>query len=364
MVTSSRAAFLGFLGLIWPSFALAEPDATSPAARARFEAGIAAVSRGELAQALREFEAAYRIQPRFAVLFNIGQAEASLGHPVEAIASFERFLAEGGKQIPEARRAAVARLIEQNRKLTGTLVLHVEDPTATRVWLDGKPLSNEELSKPLALAVGEHTLLHAAVGGAPTELKVRVEPERATEIAIAAPPTEMATDASAAPLTGYISITCKTAGIAIEIAGKPVGKTPFARRIESGAGNVSVRFSRDGYQPTNVQVAVTRGATSTVPCALPLKPTRDSIARDRARRQHRIVGYSLAGAAVASLAVGAGVYSWNQGRYSDWRDQRTASNPMTERAVSIQRADDAAVGLVILGAGLSALATWTLLTAP
>lgn len=362
-MTSVRASLIGLTTLLFCRVVVgAEPPEPSTTARARFEAGIAAVSRGELERGLHEFEAAYALQPRYAVLFNIGQAQAALGRPLEAIASFERFLTQGGQQISEARRAEVVRLIEQNRRLTGALVLKVEAPTETRVWLDGKPLSNEQLTKPMPLLVGEHALLYSQGRGFPSELKVRVEPEQATEVVIsAAAPEPHVASAPAAPSRGYLAVTCKVAGLDVEVAGKPVGRTPLAAPVGSGAGRVSVKFARAGYEPVVREVSVLVGATSTITCSLPLTPTRASIERREAAARRRIVGYGLAGAAVASLGASAAIYGWNQGRYDDWRDARTDADPMVDRAVSIQRADDAAIGLIVLGAGLSALATWTLL---
>jgi hypothetical protein len=115
-------------------------------------------------------------------------------------------------------------------------------------------------------------------------------------------------------------------------------------------GSVSVKFARASYEPIVREVSVFAGATSTIACSLPLTPTRLSLERNRAASRRRVLGYGLAGAAVASLGAGAAIYGWNQGRYDDWHDTRTHDDAGVERAVSIQRADDAAVGLLILGA--------------
>lgn len=356
-----RALLLVLSTLLWCRVATADP--ASGSARARFEAGLAAVSRGELAAGLREFEAAYAIEPRYAVLFNIGQAQAALGRPLEAIASFERFLAEGGQQIPEARRSEVVRAIQQNRKLLGALSFKLEAPAETRVWLDGKPLSIDELARPIETVAGGHTLLHAQARGFPTVLEVRVESEQTTEVVIPkAPPEPPSGPAPSTPLSGFIAVTCQAAGLTVEVAGRQVGRTPLVAPVSASAGRVRVRFSRPDYEPVEREVSVEAAMTSRIACSLPLTPTRASVERGRAAARRRLVGYGLAGAALASLGTGAAIYGWNQGRYEDFRNERTPDRPLVDRAVSIQRADDAAVGFVILGAGLSALASWALFT--
>ncbi len=357
-----RAFLLGLAAAGWCSaVSAAEPDGSSTAARSHFEAGLSAVGRGEIAQGLREFEAAYAAEPRFAVLFNIGQAQLALERPLEAIASFERFLAEGGQQVTEARRAEVTRLIRQSRRLTGFLVLKVESPAEARVWLDGKALASDELSRPVATVVGSHALLYAYGRGGPTELEVRIEPEASTEVAIPRPiPAPVAPAVTDTPL-GQLAIACSVAGIEIEVGGRPIGKTPLAKTVGSAAGSVRLRFARAGFEPVVRDVRVTAGVTSSVACSVPLQPTHASVERARVLERRRFVGYGLAGAALASFGAGAAIYGWNQGRYEDWRAARTPERPAVDRAVSIQRADDAALGLTILGAGLSALATWSLL---
>lgn len=358
-----RLYVIGLAVALWSSPGRAEPATTSVDARAHFESGLEAVSRGELERALQEFQAAYAIQPRYAVLFNIGQAQAALGRPVAATKTFEAFLEQGGDHIPPGRRAEVAGLIEQNRKLIGTLTLKGATPGSLRVWLDGRALSSEEMGKPVLTTIGEHTLLHSSGQGFPVELRVVVEPQTTTEVVLPAPATAVRQLGDPeTPAIGHLEIVCKTPGIAVEVAGAPAGQTPLIAPLPTASGRVNVRFSRAGYEPVTLQVSIARDQTSTLTCSLPLIPSAAAIERQRTSTRRRIVGSSLAGVGLASLTAGAIVYAWNQGRYMDWRDARTPEQPLVQRAVQIQRADDAAVGLLVLGAGLSVLGGWTLLT--
>jgi hypothetical protein len=349
--------------LAGPTEGQATNDANSEA-RAHFEAGLTAVRQGELVEALREFEAAYAALPNYSVLFNIGQAQAALGRSVQAVSSFERYLEQGGSQLSESRRREVEQLVAQNRKLTGALRLNVHSPATVRIWLNGELLSLTEIAEPRAMTVGAHTLLYSHGEGFPTELAVRVEPERTTvvEITPAAGGTEPAPNRRAQE--GKLEVTCSLAGLGVEVAGRALGPTPLAGPVSAPLGKLRIAFTRTDYLPVLHDVWVAADRTTRVPCSLPLSPTRSSLERSRAIARRTVLGYSLAGAGVTALAAGAIVLGWNHGRYQDFRRTRSPTNPLVERAVSIQRADDAAVGLFILGAGVSAAATWLLLDTP
>jgi tetratricopeptide (TPR) repeat protein len=72
-------------------------------ARARVAAGAALYQRGEYQQALEHFLAAHATYPSPKILFNIGQAHRGLGNRADAVAAFERFLAESGDGEAELR---------------------------------------------------------------------------------------------------------------------------------------------------------------------------------------------------------------------------------------------------------------------
>jgi hypothetical protein len=73
------------------------------------------------------------------------------------------------------------------------------------------------------------------------------------------------------------------------------------------------------------------------------------------------VGLALGGVGTAIAVLGGVVYAWNSKRYDDW-----VASPGSDdlaRATSIQRADDASIGLMILGGGLTLGGSWLLLRA-
>jgi tetratricopeptide (TPR) repeat protein len=74
--------------------ALAGEAAISPEAKRHVELGMQHYEAGRYQQASSEFELAYRLSQRPALLFNIARAEAKLGHEEAAIAFLRRYLEE------------------------------------------------------------------------------------------------------------------------------------------------------------------------------------------------------------------------------------------------------------------------------
>jgi tetratricopeptide (TPR) repeat protein len=80
-------------------------------ARAHFETGLGQFRVGNYDESVREFLAAYALDPRPALLVNVGQAYRLLGAPTKARAMFQRFLDEAPPEAPH--RAEVEQLISE-----------------------------------------------------------------------------------------------------------------------------------------------------------------------------------------------------------------------------------------------------------
>jgi tetratricopeptide (TPR) repeat protein len=92
----------------------AEPDRDREA-QIHFEAGRLHFDRGSYEQALPEFQAAYDLSNRPALLYNLYITHENLGHLDEAAQHLERFLAEGEVE-PEQRTQLTARLDNLKRR--------------------------------------------------------------------------------------------------------------------------------------------------------------------------------------------------------------------------------------------------------
>src|SRR5690242_21507082 len=106
MTRASLFPLLLVLSVSVVSPAHADEDPRKVAA-AHYQKGLELANRAQYQAALDEFNAAYAASPNFAVLYNIGQAEVAIGRPRRAIDSLERYLRDGGEQVPASRRQQV-----------------------------------------------------------------------------------------------------------------------------------------------------------------------------------------------------------------------------------------------------------------
>jgi tetratricopeptide (TPR) repeat protein len=146
-------------------------DADPRAAHERFQRGVEAAQRGELAQAAAEFEAAYALSPKPVVLYNLGQTQSALGRPVKAVQSLRRYLASEPSVDPERRREIEA-LIHTNELSIGVVELEVVPPDA-RVDVDAEPATLD--GGKLPLAAGRHVIVGTLYGYAPAVLTLDVD---------------------------------------------------------------------------------------------------------------------------------------------------------------------------------------------
>jgi hypothetical protein len=170
-----RAAIVSVIACL-PARALAE-DKTTIEAREHFSRALELVDAGMLQEAAVEFRRAYDISPNYAVLYNLGQAFAALGRPVEAVDAFERYLAEGGTRIRQPRRAEVDAELARQRSRIATLTLNVE-PRDAAVRIDDQELGSGALSSPIRLAMGSHTLIASREGYRTLEREIDLTTEK------------------------------------------------------------------------------------------------------------------------------------------------------------------------------------------
>ena len=154
-----------------------------------------------------------------------------------------------------------------------------------------------------------------------------------------------------------------------------VDGVPF-RRGKLPPGLHAVEAAAPGYENWSELVTVRAGASNHVHVSL--TPTAERRLADGSRTR-RIVAYSMGGAGLALAGVATALYFTNQARYDDWRaDERafskrlSAGQPAThdaqtathlqERAASIQRTDDFAIGTAVLGGALVGVSLALLLT--
>jgi tetratricopeptide (TPR) repeat protein len=99
-------------------------------ARAHFARGVAFYNNGDYKLALVEFRRAHELSSNYRVLYNIGQVNHLLGNYTKALAALERYLHEGGDDVPAERRGEVSRSLADLRMKTVRVRLRLNVPSA------------------------------------------------------------------------------------------------------------------------------------------------------------------------------------------------------------------------------------------
>jgi hypothetical protein len=258
-------ALLVVSGTAW---AQAEAPDSTREARAHFQQGLAHAQRGDLRAALKDFEAAYTIRPHYSVQYNIGQAHLTLGQVVEAITAFESYLKEGGEQIAPARRQEVEMILAATHRRVGALVVSVPSDSPLRVWIDGTEISRDRLNAPLAMDVGEHTLLHTDGKSFPESRIVSVSADGPTEVRLSVGSEAKAGTSSPQAL---LVVRCDLPGVSVRVGDLIEVQIPPVASLVVPEGLFAVAFARPGYHSHSRTVTARRGSPAHVDCA-PMTP--------------------------------------------------------------------------------------------
>lgn len=168
-------------------------------ARREFDAGVVAYREGNLDEAIRAFEACYRLNPNPFVLFNVGKANLDANRPVAARKAFERYLREVGGELKPDRIAEVNTALAIARSRTSELLLEVTPPRAgVQLSIDQIAAEPAEVVAPgphvVRAAHGEQRVqvtVHAVAGEQQrVALRLPLAPAPPPAPVLAPPPTE------------------------------------------------------------------------------------------------------------------------------------------------------------------------------
>ena len=260
----------------------------------RFERGVRFYRDGDYSAALAEFEAAYRLAPHVSVLFNIGVTEKRLFRYGDAVETLNRYLAEGGDDIRDDRRAEVKRELAEIRSLTAELVVRVKGPEGTEILLDGKKVATTPVDAPLLLRPGLHTVTARAEGFLPATSEVTVISGEKAEIALTLRPEPKVARVA------RLEVTSEPAGARLTVDGMPVGETPWSGELEPGGHRVIAELS--GYQITEREIILTAGQARHLSLTLEQRMQATPLYK-------RWWVWTLAGAIVAGGTTTAIIYS-------------------------------------------------------
>jgi hypothetical protein len=182
---------LGLAAFTAPSAAHAQDDATTKAARARFQEGVEFYDKKNYESARAAFLQAYALRKHPAVLLNLAQSSLRSGHAAESVKYFQQFLRESTTITPAQRSDAEGGIAEARAKLGR---LEISAPTAAEITVDGSVVGNAPLPEAVDVEPGSHTIKARMTDGT-TEAKTvgaNAGEKVSVKFAAATPPTTVA----------------------------------------------------------------------------------------------------------------------------------------------------------------------------
>jgi hypothetical protein len=306
-------------------FVCAVPSAAFAQSAAKVEAlqhldrGLSLVKSGAYGEAIAEFNQSYDLGHDFAALHDIGKAYIAIEQPVHAVKALRRYLSEGGKRIPSARRRQVeAEIAKQEARIATVTISTMVSGAVLRV--DGMEMGKTPLSDGVRIMAGTHVFTAAAEGYRPWQQNLALLGGERKTLEI-----QFELNASTAPVT--------------------VTPPPAGPQTPTGAGAAT-------QAPLPVAGAIATQAPPSAPGTAGGSKT---------------VGYVLGGLGIGALAVGAVYGARAISKRHDSNDQ-CPQNQCSPTGVELnnQAKTAARVADITIGVGLVsvAVATYLLLRSP
>jgi len=116
-------------------------------ATTRFERGLALYDDGDFDAALVEFNRAYSLSPTYKILYNIGKIERGKNDYASALMHFQRYLAEGGADVPADRREEVEKEVGVLKERVAEISIKANVDGAA-VYIDDIPVCGARMVDP------------------------------------------------------------------------------------------------------------------------------------------------------------------------------------------------------------------------
>ncbi len=226
-----------------PEAGAAAPDVER--ARMHFEQGLRLTRREHWDAALVEFERSLGLHPTQAAALNHALCLQRVRRYGEAIAAFEAYLERFGREVDEAQRERVRRILEEMRALVTPVTLSVNVEGAT-VVVDEREVGESPLAGPVLLLSGAHVIEVRRDGYRTARRQVLVVAgEERTERFVLLEPPRMA----------MIRVEANVEGATVLFDGQEAGTTPWSGVVPQGIHRVAVRAP--GYETATSQVSLT-----------------------------------------------------------------------------------------------------------
>ncbi|WP_394821027.1 PEGA domain-containing protein [Pendulispora albinea] len=199
---SSRVVVAAFLTLGFSAFSSATAFAQNPnpsaadkeAARKHYEHCLELFNSEAYDSALVECEKAYQLAPSYKILYNVGLIDRELNDFTQALKNFERYIAEGGADVPDARRTEVDRYITQLKGLVANLEVKVNVPGAD-VTIDDVPVGKTPFNR-VRVNPGRRKVTASREGYAPVSKVVNISVGENADVELALTNLNAAKDGS------------------------------------------------------------------------------------------------------------------------------------------------------------------------
>jgi len=246
-------------------------------ARFHFQNGLVLADANRFEEAAIEFERAYALSPRPAVLFNIAMAYANARRSARAVDYLRRYLTRAEAEADQRRvRDAQARLTKL-MTVVGEIDV-VTEPQEARVLLDGEPVTS-----PVILDPGVHMLEAAAEGFVPSSRSLRISQGERQTVRVALQRSEPPPVAAPA----LLMVRCNVPDVRITVDGNSIAGTPQSNPLLVEVGMRHVLLERPGYRSRVVSIDARASAVAVVDCELrpeqPLPSSVSSLLRVRPR---------------------------------------------------------------------------------
>ena len=178
---------LAATSVLVPQFAAAQAPSSQPSAenvaeaRKRYQLGLKLYEDGNYEAARIEFERAMSLAPSYKILYNVGLSYKQLNNYVDAMKALERYLAEGGPDIPADRRADVEKALAELRPRIARVKIGVS-VVGAEVTIDGIGIGKSPLREAVLVNPGVRRFSAQAPGYLPVSKTLTIGTSERPEI--------------------------------------------------------------------------------------------------------------------------------------------------------------------------------------
>jgi len=192
----------------------------------RYKRALDLFNDGSYDAALLEFRRAYELAPNYRVLYNIALVNVQLNDYAGALNAFEKYLAEGGSEVPASRVEEVKRELARLGPRVATVTVTTDIPGA-EVSVDDLSIGKTPFEHPVRVNAGRRRISVAAEGRVPQtrvvepaggdtlQLKFELASPPAAETAAPSKPAPMAAPSRSVPWVAWGITGALAAGTAV-----------------------------------------------------------------------------------------------------------------------------------------------------